>query len=94
MAVAVWVLERGGEAFYQGEATTGLGNRGEASSAVQTELERLADWGMLRRMDLPGDRRAWYVQLDSPLWDIFQAAGTALGLVEETALQGKGSVER
>lgn len=83
VAVAVWVLEREGRSFYQGEATQALSGKGEAISAVQTELERLTDWSMLTRVQPPGDRRVWYTQAPSDLWDVFRAAGRAFALFGE-----------
>lgn len=77
LRVAAWVLSHDEESFFQSEAASGVGY---TASGVAEELARLADLGMVDRMErLPGGNRQYYTKLRSPLWNVIQAAVAAAG---------------
>ena len=75
MRVAHWVLTRPEFAtafFYQDEVARSIG---DANGLVKGVLDTLAGFKMLERLPrLRGQRAQYYRYLDSPLWEIFQAA--------------------
>lgn len=78
--LAAWILEQGGEEFFQSAATARLqADYGEASSALIQELQKFTRLGMLTRMESPG--KVWYQQAPSPLWDIMRLAAAEFGLM-------------
>ncbi|UMG94162.1 hypothetical protein [Nocardioides sp. TF02-7] len=78
MPLAVWVLERRGEAFFQSEAQAGLQEHGASASGVADELRLFQQFSMLT--SFPDGRRLYYVQKDSPYWSAFEAIAGALGI--------------
>jgi DNA-binding MarR family transcriptional regulator len=74
--VALWILGHESESFYQGEAAEGVDY---SAGAVAHELDRLAELGMLMKEPRnANDRRQYYLRLDTPLWEIVEAAQRAL----------------
>lgn len=74
LRLAVWVMKRD-LAFYQHE----IGDDHGKTTEVAGHLQRLTVLGMVEPCErVPGDRRAWWRKLESPLWDCVAAAETAV----------------
>lgn len=85
---AAWILGRGGEAFFQQEATDGLRAAQESASAVQKVLEGFVFFGLLSTY--ADGRRRYYVQVEHPLWAAYEGIASACGIGAPT----NASVER
>jgi hypothetical protein len=76
--LAAWVLSRGGESFFQQEATTAIALAGEATTSTQAALKSFVSEGLL--MKVPDGHRLYYTALEHPLWDAYAAIARAFGL--------------
>lgn len=74
LPVALWVLGRGAERFYQSEPPPELGPQ----TAVRQELSRLARAGLIAEERLPSEHRVYYRRTSSPLWRVFAEAADVL----------------
>lgn len=68
--VALWILSRETERFYQSEPPRILG----APTAIRQELARLASAGLLSEEREERENRVYYRQTDSPWWRVFAEA--------------------
>lgn len=82
VALAMWVITRGGQAFYQLQAQQAMSALGESGSGTATELEKLVEHGMLVALREPG--RRYFVATESVLWTAFEqiAFATELRVVD------------
>lgn len=78
LPVALWVLGRGGERFYQSEPPAELGPH----TAVRQELSRLERAGLITAERTPGEHRVYYRRTSSPLWRVFVEAADVLSLAD------------
>jgi hypothetical protein len=67
IAVAGWILEREGDAFYLAEAQIALAATSEAPSAVANEVNHFARLGLLAKVHV--DRRTYFTRTDHPMWE-------------------------
>jgi len=74
LPVALWVLSRGSERFYQSEPPSNLGPH----TAIRQELSRLARAGLIAEERAPGEHRVYYRRTSSPLWRVFVEAAEVI----------------
>lgn len=77
--VAHWVRSQGGEPFYQLELVHAAGRH---STNVLKPLNELVSLGMVSEVpsNVPGQRRRYYRQAQSPLWDAIDIVLRSLDL--------------
>lgn len=74
LPLALWILHREKPRFYQSEPPPDLG----PASALRQELQRFTRVGLLAQERPDGENRVYYVRTDSPLWDVIEAAASAV----------------
>jgi hypothetical protein len=74
LPLALWILRREKPRFYQSEPPLDLG----PASAVRQELQRFTRAGLLAQERPDGENRVYYVRTDSPLWEVIEAAASAV----------------
>lgn len=74
LPLLLWLLDHPKGRVYQSEPPTSLGAR----TALNQELGRFTDAGLLVEERPDGDPRVYYARTDSPLWDIVRAASVVL----------------
>jgi hypothetical protein len=95
LRLAEWILSRDsaqGRFFYQQEAVWGTA---DVPNEVQQNLAQFCAAGLVAKSPRNvGQRRQYYVVLDTPLWKIFRAAVEVLReMPEEGSQQGPALVE-
>ncbi len=92
VALAAWIMSRGGRSFYLGEAQQAMGLLGEAGSGVAKELAVFEEHGMLIRFE--DGRRVYFTPSDSRYWPAFDGIALACGLLASGDADQRASTAR